>query len=269
MDLLASNVAPAEGESTVRTYRCTYYKSKLLGIQTDGYLGVTNKRLIFLASGNSTTGRTILQSEVPIADVSGINSFKGTYFSILLLVGALILASIVLTLIPALLTAIAYALESSTFFQILAWLIIIASFAGSFLVPAKQIWRTVLAACTVGGLLSLAGLGLQYLLLALSSGRMGSKIWLILLALAALIYLLLCAAWFARRPTFSLEVSSKGGSSTPIRIASAGGFLSISSTNSLNAQPAEDAEKMLWELGALITDIQTLGDYGIAKWTLR
>lgn len=269
MDLLATSVAPAEGESTVRTYRCTYYNSKLLGFHTNGYLGVTNKRLIFLASGNSGTGRTLLQSEVQVSDVSGISSFKGSYFSILSLVGAFLLGFLVLSIIPVLLTAIAFTLESSTFYQILAWFIIIASFAGSFFVPAKKIWRTLLAACTVGGLLSLIGFEIQDLLWMLSSGGLGRKTWLLLLILAALVYLILCAVLFARRPTFSLEVSSKGGASTPIRIASAGGFLNISSNNSLNSLPAEDAERMLFELGALITDIQTLGDYGIAKWTQK
>ncbi len=40
----------------------------------------------------------------------------------------------------------------------------------------------------------------------------------------------------------------------------------MSALNTPNALPGRDAEKMLHEIGALITDIQTLGDYGIAKW---
>ena len=76
MDLLAGNVTPAEGESTVRTYQCTYYREKSLGLKSGGFLGITNKRVIFQASGNTPSGRTLIQSEVPIADVSGINSFS-------------------------------------------------------------------------------------------------------------------------------------------------------------------------------------------------
>jgi hypothetical protein len=45
--------------------------------------------------------------------------------------------------------------------------------------------------------------------------------------------------------------------------------LNISAGKSLNAEPAEDAEEMLKELGALILDIQMLGDYGIDKWKKR
>lgn len=69
-----------------------------------------------------------------------------------------------------------------------------------------------------------------------------------------------------KETNFLLEINSRGGSSTPIRIASAGGFLSTVAVNMPNALPGKDAEKMLHEIGALITDIQTLGDYGIAKW---
>ena len=34
----------------------------------------------------------------------------------------------------------------------------------------------------------------------------------------------------------------------------------------LDAQPGPDAEALIKELGALIHDIQTLGDYGIERW---
>jgi hypothetical protein len=44
-------------------------------------------------------------------------------------------------------------------------------------------------------------------------------------------------------------------------------LLTISAGRSLNAEPAKDAEQMLKELGAVILDIQTMGDYGIEKWT--
>ena len=46
-----------------------------------GYLGVTNKRVIFQALGTSNAGSSVIQSELPIADVSGISSYKGTFFS--------------------------------------------------------------------------------------------------------------------------------------------------------------------------------------------
>ena len=116
MDLLAGNVVPAEGESTVRTYHCTYYREKALGLKSGGFLGITNKRVIFQAAGDTPSGRSLIQSEVPIADVSGINSFKGTYFNFFSLLGSILLDLLVMSIIPVLLTSLSYALESYTFF---------------------------------------------------------------------------------------------------------------------------------------------------------
>src|SRR3990172_2313040 len=80
-DLLKDKITPAEGEVSVRTYYCTYYLSRLLGLEAWGYLGITNKRVIFQALGTSNAGSSVIQSELPIADVSGISSYKGTFFS--------------------------------------------------------------------------------------------------------------------------------------------------------------------------------------------
>lgn len=265
MDLLQGNVVPAEGESTVRTYHCTYYREKALGLKSGGFLGVTNKRVIFQATGDTPSGRSVIQSEVPIADVSGINSFKGTYFDLFALLGALLLAGLAMIFIPAILTGLGFILESYTFFQIIGWLLAIGAFFGSFFISVKLIWRTFLIGISAGALLSLAGTQLLDAMSVLTGGG-GGSFFIILLFLGAVVYMLMCASWYSRRPTFSLEINSSGGSSTPIHISNAGGIMHVSALSIPNALPGRDAETMLQEIGALITDIQTLGDYGIDKW---
>ena len=260
MDLISNNVVPADGERSVRTYCCTYYKSKLLGFETNGYLGVTNKRVIFQAVSDSVSGKNVIQSEVPIADVSGINSFKGIYFSLLSLLDALIVTGALGVVFFGLLTTIAMSIDSYTTFQVIAWIAAVGAMIGSFFVSVKSIWRPVLAGICVSSFFSL------------SSGFFGfggSPEFTLILAGFALLYTLTCMYWYARRPIFSLNISSKGGSSTPIEISSGSSMrlLTISAGRSLNAEPAKDAEQMLKELGAVILDIQTMGDYGIEKWT--
>jgi len=112
MDLIQTNITPADGEHSVRTYCCTYYKSKLLGLETNGYLGVTNKRVIFQAVGSSVSGRNVIQSEVPVADVSGISSFKGIYFSITHLLSAFLVTVFFAVLAFGLLTYLSMAVDS-------------------------------------------------------------------------------------------------------------------------------------------------------------
>jgi len=104
IDLIKDNVTPAEGEHSVRTYYCTYYQSKLLGLEAKGFLGVTNKRVIFQANGTSNAGNSVIQSELPISDVSGISSYKGTYFSLGHLLGAFLLTAIASGIVTSIVT---------------------------------------------------------------------------------------------------------------------------------------------------------------------
>jgi hypothetical protein len=120
----------------------------------------------------------------------------------------------------------------------------------------------------VAGLVALGG-GSLLSNFALFGGGSSTGGWEFILAIITGFYAILCTFWYARRPTFSLEINSKGGGNTPISISSISGLLNISASKSLNAEPAQDADRMLKELGALILDIQMLGDYGIDKWKNR
>jgi len=285
-DLLKDKVTPADGEVSVRTYYCTYYKSRLLGMEASGYLGVTNKRVIFQALGTSNAGNSVIQSEVPIADVSGMSSYKGTYFSIGHLIMALFASFLAFTLMTAIVTALSIvntlgALISSADVSIDAlsavnWLLAIMAFIFSFGLSRASIWKTVLAttstvAFSIAGGGSLIG-GISKSIFSLgqsqSSASGGLALLAFVLAFATGINALSCVFWYARRPTFSLAINSKGGSSTPIRISGASGIglFDVSAGKALEADPAEDSEIMLQELGAVILDIQMLGDLGIKKW---
>lgn len=268
MDLIEKDITPAEEEQSVRTYCCTYYKSRLLGIETNGYLGVTNKRVIYQATGSSASGRSVIQSEVPIADISGIISFKGPFFSISAMLGAIILSILLGSFTMALLTAIAVGSNSKSAVDILGWVIVAGAFFGSFYVPIKTIWRPVLVGIAAIVLTGLGGSSLLGSFSLFGIGRSSGEGWQLILAAFMNIFGLLCAFWYARRPTFALQIGSKGGASTPISISSATGLglLNISAAKSVNAEPAKDAETMLKELGALILDIQMMGDHGIKKW---
>lgn len=267
IDLIKDNVTPAEGEHSVRTYYCTYYQSKLLGLEAKGFLGVTNKRVIFQANGTSNAGNSVIQSELPISDVSGISSYKGTYFSLGHLLGAFLLTAIASGIVTAIIGAIGAMSRSSDGFLAIGWITAIGTVVGSFLTQRKSIWRSVLAGSSVSALTALGG-GSLLNSFSFLGGYNRSGGWEFILAAIVGIYALVCVFWYARRPTFSLAISSNGGSSTPISISGASGIgiFDVSAGKALNAEPAEEAEPMLKELGAIILDIQTLGDFGIDKW---
>jgi len=296
-DLLKENITPAEGEVSVRTYYCTYYISRLLGLEAWGYLGVTNKRVIFQALGTSNAGSSVIQSELPIADVSGISSYKGTFFSFGHMALAFVVSSIVAINLLFFVGAFGSALEImiATMFKnspgisglglgVIGWLLGIGCSLISASIARNLIWRSILAAASSvgffialgGGLFSMVGGGgllgmlLNYAGSSNNDYISGGGIAAIafLCGFIAVIYTFFCIVWYARRPTFSLAISSKGGSDTPIAISGASGLglFSVAAGKALTAEPVADAELMLQELGAVILDVQMLGDMGINKW---
>lgn len=279
-DLLKSNITPADGEVSVRTYYCTYYKSRLLAMEASGYIGVTNKRVIFQALGSSNAGSSVIQSEVPIADVSGISSYKGTYFSIghllMALFASFLAAALTTSIVTVLGTIIGLVSQSFSALTAVGWLLAIGALIFSLGLPRETIWKTVLAGISAvafsvaGGGSLISGFSRSILSLgrSQSSGSVGAALLAAFLAFCVGIYVLACIIWYARRPTFSLAINSKGGSSTPINITGASvlGLFDVSAAKALSAEPTGDSERMLEELGAVILDIQMLGDMGMEKW---
>src|SRR4051812_18728122 len=97
--LIDNHLTPAEREVTVRTYHCTTLSPafSLVGLKTNGYLTVTNKRIVYFAEGSSlfgAAGNSKLSKEVPMADVANLSFGKGTRFSFLRLLCGLIFGQI-------------------------------------------------------------------------------------------------------------------------------------------------------------------------------
>lgn len=279
--LLEQHLTPAERESAVKSYHCTSLASRLLGLKAEGYLTVTNKRVVFHAFGSSYGGESVLQSEMPVEDVSGISFYKGTYFSVFHLLTALFLAWIGSSIIGVLTIAILGAITASsirrgtlepTTIQIIIGILGILSGVASFSYAKDSLLRPVLSA--TAGTFFLILSGASFLTDALSAfgpltGRASASSIGMSLAFLAGIVTLLNIFWYSRRPTMSLAIGSKGGATTPIQISGfrGFGFHNTAALKALTAEPAEQAESLIEELGALILDVQTIGDLGIQKWT--
>ncbi len=72
---------------------------------------------------------------------------------------------------------------------------------------------------------------------------------------------------FSIRRTFRLVIYSSKATGTPISIGEgARSVIGNGALFTLTAKPSADTDRMLSELGALIQDLQTLGDHAIGKW---
>ncbi len=89
-------------------------------------------------------------------------------------------------------------------------------------------------------------------------------------ALAGLILLVIGGFMLYRgiRRCFYLSIYSKTQPGSPISIGEgAKGLLGSSALYSLRCQPTTDTDRMITQIGAVIKDIQTLGDLAVEKWS--
>lgn len=180
----AANILLSEGEEHIRKYHC----ASLSFPRCDGYVNVTNKRVIFNGSANGK-GRVI--DEVKIDTISAISSMYGAKIRIPLLI------------VGAILVIVSFVMIKSGFLPFLAFFV-------------------------VGGL----------------------------------------CLYFSYRKIFALQIFSSGASGAPIAVGEgmANNPFSSKGTASVIAKPSTDTDKMMLEIGALVSDLQTMGDLAIAKW---
>ncbi len=74
------NVALSQGEFRVRTYHCAILGGllmRVLGANGDGYLTITNKRVIYYGKGDSLLGTSANLSELPIESAGAVSVYQG------------------------------------------------------------------------------------------------------------------------------------------------------------------------------------------------
>lgn len=280
MDTLQLVAALSDNEQVIRAYACTILRP-LLGKTSLGYLTVTNKRVVYHSEAQTMGSKNTIISELPLNDVSGISSFVGNSFNIPLF---LLFCAIIHGLTFLLMDFLPYALTGwvMSIFLVIPYAIV-------FLVDKKIFNRDIidsffdnLAGTPMESIIKRENSGIyrkvfRYMFLVgvvflswnlvframYSDQILGSGILLI-------VYFFIYRTIFARNRTFSLTIASKTSQGKGITITGANG-ISLLRNNEMTgstiiAKPAKDAELIARDLGALIMDIQQLGDLGIQKW---
>jgi len=190
-------VVLANGEQPVREYRVTRMERP----KGDGYLLVTNRRLLFVSEAQGVAGHSVLIRETHLPDISGVTGYVGKGLSI----GRIILIALL------------------TFFFI-GWGFLYRPLFLMLVLPAYLAWRLWKSQ------------GKEITLVIRARGQSESSVALV-----------------ARQNTgiFGLFVGLFG-SHSPL----AGVILG----------PGPDAERAIQEIGALVLDLQTLGDVALERW---
>jgi hypothetical protein len=263
----------SENEQIVRAYKCTKLR-RLFAKPITGYLSVTNKRIVYHSEGKSITGKNEVISEMPLEDIAGISTFYGTSFNILLFV----IFGVVLFGVTNLINQFA-----SGFLWVVGILLCLPYGVGSLF--EKKILNQSIADSVnsfiekspIGGWVkgkeSGYFWGLVNLLLNIGLPIFAFKLTVIpVLGYIALIaaYYFVFTQVFGGLQTFSLQIKSRTAKGSGILIP--GNFvMALLSGNSTAAQsmfagPNDDANLIIKELGAMVLDIQQMGDLGIKKW---
>ncbi|MHB8806571.1 MAG: PH domain-containing protein [Anaerolineaceae bacterium] len=267
MDVLSEN------EQIVRAYRCTKLH-RFFAKPVTGYLTITNKRAIYHSQGKAIGGENSVISEMPLEDIAGISTYSGSSFNLLLfavfcgvlygLTNYINYRAPVLLWVLGVLLCLPAAIGSLFKFKILnqsmtdsagTWIqnLSIGEWVKSK--PEGYFWNAANICLYIGAPMLAIKLNVIPLL--------GVLIILI-------VYFFIFSNVFGKFKTFSLQIRSKTAKGSGILIP--GNFaLALLSGNTtavktMFAGPNEDAGLIVKELGAIILDIQQMGDLGIKKW---
>ena len=257
-------VTPDEGEKTICQYDLCRLRSRIKGMQAEGRLQVTNKRIIFRAKGTSLTGPTILQKEFAIAELSGFSIAKNFRFSWIDLLLILVLSFVCGNCMFRGSAALYY---SPLLF--LAYLVGLAALLASALFLGKH---HGFKACLCS--LATAGMHVAVTPLALS-GNPFLRLVGFLLYLPVLLAGVICLVnifLFSFKGNLDFNAQTRMGSEVmhlrcePTGFAGLNPMIRSTFTGYNEVLPARDTDRAIEEIGAIVSDIQKLGDYAIEKW---
>lgn len=245
-------VQPEENEIIVKQYNLAQLRTRLKFMKAEGRMMVTNRRVLFRATGTSLTGHIIQQHQFDLDELSGIEMHKDYKFSLLNFFG-----SVLLLLLATIWITSMFLGTSSGAAVALGFILGVAGLVPTFLVY-KHFWLKLLAA-----IFSFAGFQAAYS----CSGESGL---LNLLRILSGIILLVDLIIVCFVPNLVIKIKTKGGTGA-IVIGSKEILLRRRTGDEYSGfaevLPWEDTVMAMDELGTMIDDLKKHGDYAIEKWS--
>ena len=279
--ILNTTLAPCDGERPIKQYRFMKMNLPIIGYKADASIQVTNKRILYHANGTNVFGsKEESYSEFSIDDVSGISIERSTSLNIPILL-VFLLINIILIPINFFFTAIgAGSALKGVDLSIIPIIFSIAAFIGAIVLCKKKYYgfshivNSVGQNIAVGGMIAwFAGNTSSSISSYLGYSSGGSEavssvlLGLIILCICVMYWITLIMALFKKN--ISVVVTSKSGASNAIDCSSNKSWLfGMNNIKSLICFfETDEFPFMEAELGAMVSDIQKLGDYGIEKWS--
>lgn len=272
--IIPHSMTPNDGEIPVKQFNLTTLRNLVFGFiptgKAVGKLLITNKRVIFSAKGFDFNGSTNYQQEFSISEIGGVKFKKSYSFKFLRFLFIFFITSIVVGLIGSTILSIFYGEAGNKLLSLIS-MISVAVTGFILFFPGINNWLKLLAA-TVSMGLSAESIGmLRFTFLdSLYYGYGDSEgVLTIILSLIKIIFLLIAIISVSKLADMEISVATKGGCEA-VMVKAKKGMLMLrpeeSNCGYTYVLPARDTEIALREVGAIIDDIQVLGDYGVEKW---
>lgn len=268
-----------DGEVPIKQYNFARLRTRYLFAKAEGRLQITNKRILFRATGRSVMGKSTLHQEFEISQIGGVE-FRSRYdFNLLSLIGGFLVTAIFGAIGFGLASLIGDESSSLYFGEVMAIIYEIlaiggCAFAAYYLRKIKSFNKYL----TVRQILMAPGLGalLGYFMFGWGDGfdNEALVVWLVILAIPALINLILIS--FV--PDLVAVIKTKGAiPGIEIKKENPQALLAFlfsgrhddSNSGFMEVLPWTDTEIAIKEVGTIVDDIQTMGDAAIEKWQVK
>ena len=246
-------IATNENEVPIKQYDLAILRTRAVFQRAEGRLQVTNQRLIFRATGRSLVGPLSQQYEFSISDLAGVEIRTDYHFSLLNCILTLLLLGIVGYCSMSFITAFNILWVRRVFTLLLGF----GGFVPFFLVHKEFPWKYFFSSV---GMFNLVWAFLVW----------GQAKWLLPFMIIGLVIHVInwVLVVFLKNLVLSVKTSAGNGAVVVRR-----SMLNLFNQNWENeftgfaeVLPWTDAEVASREIGALIDDIQIMGDGAIDKW---
>ncbi len=245
-------VQPEDNEIVVKQYNIAKLRTRLKFMKAEGRLMVTNRRVLFRASGTSLTGNILQEHQFNLDEIGGIEMHKDYKFSILSFIGCLLIDILALYLTQM--------IFSSTVNGGTIAICVILGILG--LVPTfivyKHFWLKLLCSIIASGCFSMAFAA------SIGSGFIG---FMVVLANIIVIINLIIVCFV---PNLVVKIKTKGATGAVVIGSQKAMFRRKTGddySGFAEVMPWEDTIMAINELGTMIDDLQKQGDYAIEKWS--
>ena len=269
-------VKPNDGEIPIKQYTIAKLRNRgVWGISISQALGriqVTNKRVIFRASGKWYTGRTVLQHEYDINEISGVEARREFIFNIWDFINAFsvfglgfIIAFLILNL-P----------ETEFGLGVLGLFFTIVGSLPFFMLQKKWLLKIFLLGFANAGCFANSLIASKNDIMSASGESSFGEYFFTFIYVVVAILTIFSFTIYIIKPNLLLIIKTKGASTAvDIRAKRTEGIKKLFGIRSENEHtgyseilPLDECESCIRELWAIISDVQNLGDFAIEKWKI-